>query len=300
MRSHTSIREHVDDLYDDNITHSTLTSYSMGCEPYLLYSRVHAPPYDERFVGYGKNRVSFHYEMAARGTHMRVVPGLFVYHQRNSSQARAQHCKLTTCHRYGQIIRSTDTINLSKAVIRNSSNDLAISVATSAYERPVQMEGAIHEDRGARANWLVGESCWHSFARRINVTYGFYATSSTQEWLDRNMVHLVKLVPSLRWKSSANEPVCASVQVGTCVGSCRPPAVMLTSHVQQTGHPQGDRYLRQLVTSAAVISHSNATPVTVAPARCSSTPINPAFAAPELTSLTTLLEVSAKAPYPHV
>ena len=35
------------------------TSYRFGCEPYLLLSRRHAPPYPEDFVGYGKDRVAY-------------------------------------------------------------------------------------------------------------------------------------------------------------------------------------------------------------------------------------------------
>lgn len=38
-----------------------LTTYRMNCEPYLLYNRHMAPKYDPRFVGYGKNRASFHF-----------------------------------------------------------------------------------------------------------------------------------------------------------------------------------------------------------------------------------------------
>ena len=37
--------------------------FAFGCEPYLLLSRQHAPVYDEAFVGYGKDRVSFSHEL---------------------------------------------------------------------------------------------------------------------------------------------------------------------------------------------------------------------------------------------
>ena len=47
------------------------TLYTFACEPYLLYSRWRAASYEESFVGYGKNRVSFHYEMKARGARRR-------------------------------------------------------------------------------------------------------------------------------------------------------------------------------------------------------------------------------------
>jgi len=56
------------------------TSYRFGCEPYLLVSRRFAPRYDESFVGYGKDRVAFTYELAARGVSLRVQPHLFLVH----------------------------------------------------------------------------------------------------------------------------------------------------------------------------------------------------------------------------
>ena len=44
-----------------------LAKYTFGCEPYLLYNRRAAPRLWEMFVAYGKDRVSFTYELAARG-----------------------------------------------------------------------------------------------------------------------------------------------------------------------------------------------------------------------------------------
>ena len=56
------------------------TAYRLGCEPYLLLSRRHAPPYPEDFVGYGKDRVSYTYELAARGARLHVQPEVFLVH----------------------------------------------------------------------------------------------------------------------------------------------------------------------------------------------------------------------------
>ena len=56
------------------------TAYRLGCEPYLLLSRRHAPPYPEDFVGYGKDRVSYTYELAARGARLQVQPEVFLVH----------------------------------------------------------------------------------------------------------------------------------------------------------------------------------------------------------------------------
>ena len=56
------------------------TRYRFGCEPYLLVSRRHSPQYHEGFVGYGKDRVSYTYELAARGAKLLVQPELFLVH----------------------------------------------------------------------------------------------------------------------------------------------------------------------------------------------------------------------------
>ena len=84
------------------------TPYRFGCEPYLVLSRRHAvrrsaarapvlqsgalsathssvpvwaqPEYHEGFVGYGKDRVSYTYELAARGVRLLVQPELFLVH----------------------------------------------------------------------------------------------------------------------------------------------------------------------------------------------------------------------------
>jgi hypothetical protein len=45
------------------------------------YAR-HAPRYPELFVGYGKDRVSFTYELVARGARLLVQPELFLVHYR--------------------------------------------------------------------------------------------------------------------------------------------------------------------------------------------------------------------------
>ena len=54
--------------------------YAFGCEPYLLYNRRAAPKLWEMFVAYGKDRVSFTYELAARGFVFVVQPDAFLVH----------------------------------------------------------------------------------------------------------------------------------------------------------------------------------------------------------------------------
>eukprot|EP00966_Prymnesium_polylepis_P259568 5995676-Prymnesium_polylepis.2 len=108
-------------------------TYIFGCEPYLLHSRSNAPVYDERFVGYGKNRVAFHYELAAARRHrMRVVPDLFVYHLPHEGYAEAHSTKI------------------------------AASNVTLMRQQRKRMQ---------RYNWMVGESCWMVFSRDITKKY---------------------------------------------------------------------------------------------------------------------------------
>jgi len=64
--------------------------YTYMCEPYLLVHRSVLPPYDESFVGYGKNRLSLHYELAARRVRMEVAPDAFVLHERGSHASRSK------------------------------------------------------------------------------------------------------------------------------------------------------------------------------------------------------------------
>ena len=54
-------------------------TYQFGYEPYLLL-QAPFPRYDERFIGYGQNKVSYGYELAAAGFAFHVLPDLFIVH----------------------------------------------------------------------------------------------------------------------------------------------------------------------------------------------------------------------------
>ena len=54
--------------------------YEFGCEPYTVLPRAMAHQYEERFVGYGKDRVSWNYELAARGAVFHVPADIFLIH----------------------------------------------------------------------------------------------------------------------------------------------------------------------------------------------------------------------------
>ena len=49
------------------------TEYRFGCEPYTIVPRADAHAYEETFVGYGKDRVSWNYELAAKQAAWHVV-----------------------------------------------------------------------------------------------------------------------------------------------------------------------------------------------------------------------------------
>ena len=66
-----------------------LARYTFGCEPYVVYNRRAAPRLWEMFVAYGKDRVSFTYELAARGFVFVVQPEVFVIHHRTPPLAGA-------------------------------------------------------------------------------------------------------------------------------------------------------------------------------------------------------------------
>ena len=57
-----------DQLASDGASRAYAVAYEFGCEPYTVLPRAFAHEYEERFVGYGKDRVSWNYELAARGT----------------------------------------------------------------------------------------------------------------------------------------------------------------------------------------------------------------------------------------
>ena len=85
------------------------------------------------------------------------------------------------------------------------------------------------KERHVGYNWMVGETCWPSFARRVMRTYGFTATSDMQRWLDTFIRQNTSLNPTLRTRlasgdsgQEAGEPICASKHDHVCVWPCRP------------------------------------------------------------------------------
>uniref|UniRef100_A0A7S3CWR7 Uncharacterized protein n=1 Tax=Palpitomonas bilix TaxID=652834 RepID=A0A7S3CWR7_9EUKA len=62
--------------------------YEVNYEPYIIAKKSTLPHYDERFRGYGMNKISHLYNVAADGHHFFVLPGVFITareHPRSSS-----------------------------------------------------------------------------------------------------------------------------------------------------------------------------------------------------------------------
>ena len=56
-------------------------------EPYIIANKDRLPRYDERFRGYGKNKIQFLHEIAASGAQFIVLPHVFICGE-SSSLAR--------------------------------------------------------------------------------------------------------------------------------------------------------------------------------------------------------------------
>lgn len=61
--------------------------FKMGYEPYVLVSRSMVPLYDERFRGYGFDKVMHIWQMHVQGFHFVMHPSAFVVHRPHKPSA---------------------------------------------------------------------------------------------------------------------------------------------------------------------------------------------------------------------
>eukprot|EP01045_Picozoa_sp_COSAG04_P005608 COSAG04_NODE_263_length_18621_cov_10.926790_5_plen_1200_part_00 len=61
--------------------------YAEGYEPYLILGRVGAPPFDERYEGYGRNKIAWVRNLDALGFRLHACPFGFLMHQPHAPSA---------------------------------------------------------------------------------------------------------------------------------------------------------------------------------------------------------------------
>lgn len=160
-------------------------AYRFGCEPYVLLSRRISPRYDEAFVGYGKDRVSFAYELAARGVRLRVHPSLFLVHYKTPRPGIAY---------------------------AHAPRDWMLGETAFGYRfRAGALDPTPNLEPAA-----LGETCWPAFHQRLRASYPhFEQASCAQVAVDRQVARAL----ARRGESAAR---CVSLDAGACVGECRP------------------------------------------------------------------------------
>ena len=181
------------------------TQLSFGCEPYVLHSRWRAPAYDASFVGYGKNRIAFHYEHAARGVELHVEPEMCLVHSRHNHTRQGAQLPPSPQPRL-----ATPTPPLANA-----------SASTTNFNAPpAEVPG-----------WTVGESCWQAFVARVAAEYGGFMMTPSPEQHNRTRYcgfnnPFLRALPG-GWPGV----VCVSVQENLCASRyCRPAVRRICDH----------------------------------------------------------------------
>ena len=72
-----------------------LIKYKWRFEPYIIALKQTLPSYDERFKGYGGNKISHLYEVAHRGAHFIVLPDVFIIARQHSDSTSKKAWKET-------------------------------------------------------------------------------------------------------------------------------------------------------------------------------------------------------------
>ena len=136
---------HTDQLYS--------VDYKWGYEPYLLLKRPF-PLFEESFVGYGQNKVSYAYELAAARFSFIVIPNVYVIHVHTDKSIGVK------------VVSDTNKFKIDRKAI---------------------------EILKKKKDFTVGWSCWRPFINRVDKMYGFRATEpcwvSEYVWRDVNLKH---------------------------------------------------------------------------------------------------------------
>ena len=161
------------------------------------------------FVAYGKDRVSFTYELAARGFVLVVQPEAFVVHHRTPAPERAAGIR----PRAAMPVPIAD--GSGGGVV-----DHGVGITAGGIGGSRGGDGSGARNRAvsyghAPEAWMVGETCWPDFENRVRIKYNF-----REGWcLQTSIGHAVNL-------SVVNSSlVCISQAENLCVLNCRPTTV---------------------------------------------------------------------------
>ena len=127
-----------------------------------------AHEYEERFVGYGKDRVSWNYELAAKRVRFWVPPDAFLVHFETHDLEEA------SAGGGG----GDDAAAAGGGGGSSGSSGTGGTGGSGSRVRPKKQYGHHPTD------WMLGESCWPSFRDRVQAQYNFSVYTCHQTMID--------------------------------------------------------------------------------------------------------------------
>ena len=126
-------------------------AYADSYEPYVIASKAWLPPYDERFTGYGMNKVSHLYTVAACGAQFVVLPRHFVaaHEHAKSSSWQATFGNRADPRQRMRVAALYRRLKLSRPLPRGSATGAAATAAAAlkSSSLPMTPEGRTPEDQ---------------------------------------------------------------------------------------------------------------------------------------------------------
>ena len=126
-------------------------AYADSYEPYVIASKAWLPPYDERFTGYGMNKVSHLYTVAASGAQFVVLPRHFVaaHEHAKSSSWQATFGNRADPRQRMRVAALYRRLKLSRPLPRGSATGATATAAAAlkSTSLPTAPEGFTSEDQ---------------------------------------------------------------------------------------------------------------------------------------------------------